>query len=88
MSIYFAESVVDRASTCSDDVCLQTREQILAAGCAATCSLQPPSAPVRGGLILNLWRNTNEMQICIEMIDCLRHPLREAMLKLMFSLCQ
>ena len=43
-----AERVYDRSSFCTDKLCRQTREQIVATGCAATCSLKPPSAPVRG----------------------------------------
>ena len=48
-----AERVYDRSSFCTDKLRRQTREQIVATGCAATCSLKPPSAPVRGESVIS-----------------------------------
>lgn len=40
------EAVYDREhNLCSASVCSQSRDQILALGCAATCNLAPPAAP-------------------------------------------
>ena len=63
-----AERVYDRSSFCTDKLCRQTREQIVASGCAATCSLKPPSAPVRGESVITC--ASTHMKTLLSFIKC------------------